>query len=180
MNKELHLLDLIKSNGNVNQRHLAEELDVSLGTVNKRLQHYEEINIIESVRKSSRKIEYILTESGHIMHNQLLTEHIGLCFEIIAHLKKSIKQQLYQLVSEEITYFFVQGDMDDIGRVVKMCLLEVSRKEKITFTLFCDSDEGKQCIHHMSEEKQKKSIVLGWTVSPEDAYDPITYKNILS
>ncbi|WZL83103.1 winged helix-turn-helix transcriptional regulator [Vallitaleaceae bacterium 9-2] len=180
MDKELILLNIIESDGNVNQRVLAKALDVSLGTVNHMLQEYEEENIMTPIRKKNRKVEYLLTDYGKEYHNKLLVDYISSCFEAIAHIRKKVKEQIYLLLDQGIRQFFIQGNTDEISRVVKMCLIEISREQTISYELIKEEQAFDEMLQSMKADEKTCSAVIGWSVFPNQDYNEVLYKNLLS
>lgn len=180
MNKELVLLNIIASDGNINQRVLAKALDVSLGTVNHMLQEYEDQEIMTPIPKKNRKVEYLLTDYGKEYHNKLLVEYISSCFDAISHIRKKVKEKIYELVEQGIKQFFIQGNTDEILRLVKMCLFEVSREQTISYELISEVQSFDDHIQQMDENEKNVSAVIGWSVFPENKYYEIHYKNLLS
>ena len=180
MNKELVLLNIIESDGNVNQRILAKALDVSLGTVNHMLQSFEDEKIMTPVPKKNRKVEYLLTDVGKEYHNKLLVDHISSCFDTIAHIRKRVKEQINTLVDQGIRQFFIQGNTDEILRLVKMCLFEISREKTISYKRISEITAFEEYILQMDEGEKVTSAVIGWSVFTSQNYYDLQYKNLLS
>ncbi len=121
MKKELHLLNLIAEDATKSQRELARCLDVSLGTVNNMIQSLEDEDFLNVDKRSSRKVFYTLTDKGYSLHNSLFVGHVSECFDTIAAVRKTFKENLKDMVQKGKRRFYVQGETDELLRLAKMC-----------------------------------------------------------
>ncbi len=179
MTKELKLLNLLTEQSDYSQRQLSKLLEVSLGTVNNMIQTFEDEGILKVVKHTARKVDYVLTNKGKEYKNTLHVEHISECFDTIASVRSTFKQNLAELVDQGKTNFIVQGETDELVRLVKMCFFEISRKNKVDYTLYneLDTEERDQVI---VDGRNDYSMVVGWTMEPEINLETLNYKNLLS
>ena len=180
MNKELGLLNLISSNNELSQRELAKQIDVSLGTVNSMIQTFEGDKIISVRKLSPRKVYYSLTSKGRAYKNALYVEHISSCFDTIASVRQTVKTNIFSLVDEGKTKFFVQGETDELLRLAKMVFFEINRKQAIEYVVLSDVDSLNDLFKDLSDEEKLRTSVVGWSTLPEHEYGNITYVNLLS
>lgn len=180
MNKELGLLNLIASNNELSQRELAKQLDVSLGTVNNMIQTFEGDKIISVRKLSPRKVYYSLTSKGRSYKNGLYVDHISSCFDTIASVRQKVKSNIFNLVDEGKSKFFVQGETDELVRIAKMVFFEINRKQSIEYVVLSDLDSFEGLFEELSEEQKLITSVVGWSTLPEQEYGNLTYVNLLS
>ncbi len=180
MNKELGLLNLISSNNELSQRELARQMDVSLGTVNNMIQTFEGENIISVRKLSPRKVYYSLTSKGRAYMNNLYVNHISTCFDTIASVRKTVKENILSLLDEGKTRFFVQGETDELLRLAKMVFFEINRKQSIEYVVLSDSNQEDDIFNSLTEDIKLITAVVGWSTLPEQDYKNITYVNLLS
>lgn len=179
MTKELKLLNLLTEQSDYSQRQLSKLLDVSLGTVNNMIQTFEDEGVLKVVKHTARKVDYVLTTDGQEYKNRLHVEHISECFDTIASVRSTFKQNLAGLVDQGKTNFIVQGQTDELVRLVKMCFFEISRKKKVDYTLYNElkPEDRDQVVLGGHNDY---SMVVGWTMEPEDTLSGLNYKNLLS
>lgn len=180
MNKELSLLNQISQNNELSQRELAKQIDVSLGTVNNMIQTFEKDNIISVRKLSPRKVYYSLTAKGRAYQNELYVEHISSCFDTIAFVRKTFKQNINQLVDEGKSVFYIQGQTDELVRLAKMCFFELSRKHSIKYSLLDDLENKDELFESIQDEDKSSYAIVGWSTKPETDYKFLTYMNLLS
>lgn len=180
MNKELSLLDLISTNNELSQREIAKHMDVSLGTVNNMIQTFDKDKIISVRKLSPRKVYYSLTSKGRAYKNGLYVDHISSCFDTIASVRRTVKENIFKLVDEGNTKFFVQGDKDELIRLAKMVFFEINRKQSIEYEILNDAEHPNELLKSLNEEQKIMTCVVGWSTLPEQDYMNITYVNLLS
>lgn len=180
MTKELKLLNLLTEQSDYSQRQLSKMLDVSLGTVNNMIQTFEQDHILKVIKHTARKVDYVLTAKGQDYKNRLHVDHISECFDTIASVRTVFKHNLNQLVEEGKTNFIVQGETDELVRLVKMCFFEISRKTKVDYTLFTEmkSDDEKEGV--INGAMNDTSMVVGWSMKAEESLAGLNYMNLLS
>lgn len=180
MNKELNLLNLISSNNELSQRELAKQMDVSLGTVNNMIQTFEGIKIISVRKLSPRKVYYSLTSKGRTYKNNLYVDYISSCFDTIASVRQTVKSNIFRLIDEGKTKFFVQGETDELLRLAKMVFFEINRKQSIEYIVLRDVASPKELFLELTEEQKLISSVVGWSALPEQDYENMTFVNLLA
>lgn len=147
MNKELQLLNLLSSNKDMSQRELAKQLDVSLGTVNNMIQTFEKDKVLSMKKLTPRKVSYTLSAKGRDLQNILYVEHVSECFDTIASVRYVFKLNLNKLVDNGMKNFYVQGDTDELIRIVKMCFFEISRNTNVKYTLLNEINDIEEIIN---------------------------------
>lgn len=180
VNKELSLLNLVSTNNELSQRELARLMDVSLGTVNNMIQTFEGDKIISVRKLSPRKVFYSLTSKGRAYQNNLYVEHISSCFDTIATVRQKVKLNIFRLVDEGKTKFFVQGETDELLRLAKMIFFEINRKQRIEYVVLSDIEYPDEMFKGLSEEEKLSTSLVGWSTLPEQGYQNMAYVNLLS
>lgn len=180
MNKELGLLNLIGTKEELSQREYAKLIDVSLGTVNNMIQAFENENIITMNKLSPRKVYYVLTKKGKEYQNSLYVDYISSCFDTIANVRKTFKENLHRLVDEGVETFYIEGDTDELVRLAKMIFFEISRKHTISYTLLSEVDNSEELLSCIKEEDKSKHAIVGWSTTSKFELKYLTYMNLLT
>lgn len=173
MDRELVLLNIIKEQPATSQRQLSKKLDVSLGTINNMISKMEENKVLQIEKESSRKVRYQITDIGEEYHNELYVRYISDCFETITSIRRKFKTRLQELVSLGKTHFYVYGTQDELRKLVKMCLIEISRKQNISYD-FIDA-KSLRAIETLESHK----VIVGWAKGDETLINQTWIINLL-
>lgn len=150
MDVELKLLNIIMENEKLNQRAIAKEVGVSLGTINSMLKSLEEKQYLMISKASNNSARYLLTEEGRAFRSQKLYAYIVECSEMITRVRISIKSLLLALCSQKISHFYLSESEDEFSRIVMLILMEISRKTAISYS------------SEIPERLPDNSVILGW------------------
>jgi len=93
--RALNLLRVLKTQQEISQRELAEQMDVSLGTANQTIRALVGSGILETntvtTSKDKRGQTYHLTEAGQLQRKELAKQRVQEIKDQIQSLKKEIK-----------------------------------------------------------------------------------------
>ena len=140
--KEYLILELIYNNKDITQRDISNATNISLSMVNIYLDKYEDSNYLIRNKKTSKDVEYIITNKG-IERMRVLN---------IGYLKQS--QKMYKQAKEQIMLFLnriINKGFKDIilygaGEVAEIILQTINDDRTIPINVVCliDDDLSKQ------------------------------------
>lgn len=133
MDQELKLLNILSENEKINQRAIAKEVGVSLGTVNSMLKNLEINDFIVISKTSNNAARYILTEEGKKYRSNKLLEYVIECSEMITKTRGNLKNALLSFVLKGTKCFYLSEGEDEFHRILTLILMEISRKYDISF-----------------------------------------------
>lgn len=150
MDQELKLLNIIAGNEKINQRAIAKEVGVSLGTINFMLRQMEAKEYLTITRAANNSARYILTEEGRAHRSTILFEYIVECSEMVTKARNNLRALLGGYVLQGVTNFYLSEKEDEFHRIITLILMEIARKHEISFA------------SAVPEELPANSIILGW------------------
>lgn len=180
MDKELYLLEFLidhqKKNTSTNQRQLSKQMEVSLGKINSMIQSLENRGMLHVNKDKTRAVVYQVTDKGLEYTKQLSIDHISACFDTITNTRSLIKNNLEQLVKQGKQDFLIYGEYNDLYKLTRMCLIELSRKYDISYEHISQVSNLKD---YTMADREAKSVVVGWDMMPELEVDGLNYLSIL-
>lgn len=177
MNKELEMLYLLENNSEMSQRALSSQMDLSLGTINNMIQAFEKDGVLKMRKITARKVSYDLTKKGFAVKNKMYIKYVTECFDTISDVRATFKANINKMVGEGINRFYIEGDANELLRLVKMSLFEVSRKTNIEYT-YIDEDTKEELADKLSDQNSAETAVVGWETQPKGNYG-IPYVNLM-
>lgn len=150
MDEELKLLNMILENEKINQRAIAKEVGVSLGTINSMLRELEAKQYLLISRATHNSARYLLTEEGKAYRSRKLYQYIEECSECITKVRTGIRNSLLSLISQGVVRFYLSETEDEFYRIVMLILMELSRKSAIVYDI------------KIPENIPENSVILGW------------------
>lgn len=150
MDVELKLLNTIIENEKINQRAIAKEVGVSLGTINSMLRHLEGQDYVLISKSGHNSARYLLTEEGKAYRSEKLYDYIIECSELISQVRANLKGIFSSLIGQGVENFYMSEREDEFYRIVVLILMEISRKASISYYL------------KVAEEVRQDGIILGW------------------
>ncbi len=150
MDEELKLLNIILEHEKINQRAIAKEVGVSLGTVNSMLRELEEKQYLFISKMNNNSARYLLTEEGKAYRSQKLYEYIIECSEMITRARTNVKNLLISLASQGIRSFYLSEKEDELYRIVVLVLMELCRKFPVAYH------------SEVPAQLPEAAVILGW------------------
>lgn len=150
MDQELKLLNILCDSEKINQRAIAKEVGVSLGTVNSMLKGLESNDYIVISKANNNSARYILTEEGRNYRSKKLLEYVIECSDMITKTRGNLKSALLGFVIKGTKHFYLSEGEDEFHRILTLILMEISRKYDISFQTT------------VPDEVLEDSIILGW------------------
>ena len=135
MDEELKLLNIITGQEKINQRAIAKEIGVSLGTVNSMLRVLEDRQYLLISKTANNSARYVLTEDGKNYRSQKLYQYIEECSEMVTKVRVNLKNLLLALVSQGVKDFYISEKEDELYRIVMLLLIEISHKFSVAYHL---------------------------------------------
>lgn len=127
--RDLALLMRIEAEPDVSQAMLAEDLNISIGTINGHLRQMVESGLIEVKRVRRRKLRYIITPEGRALHRTLTEDYIQQSFQLYRQVRQQVKDLLKGLNDSGIHAVRLLGE-GDIAEVCRLSCLE----QRVTLT----------------------------------------------
>ena len=150
MDEELKLLNIITGQEKINQRAIAKEIGVSLGTVNAMLRTLENRQYLLVSKMANNSARYLLTEDGKHYRSQKLYQYIEECSEMVTKVRVNLKNLLLALVSQGVKDFYISEKEDELYRIVMLLLIEISHKFPVAYHLTVPAEISENCA------------ILGW------------------
>ena len=117
--RELHLLEHIEEDPDVNQSTLANQLGVAVGTVNWHLKRMVAKGYVKLQRAERKKLRYIITPEGLAFRARLTVDYIEQSFNLYRRTRSRVQEQIHKL--HEAGHSRVRiagtGDIFDICRL---------------------------------------------------------------
>lgn len=120
---DLALLNRIFSDPEVTQAELAEELNISIGSVNGRLKQLIENGYIEVKQARRRKLRYIITAEGRAWQQALTEDYLQQSFRLYRQVRQRVRDVLAELDGSEVHAVRLVGD-GDVADVCRLTCLE--------------------------------------------------------
>ena len=120
---DLAVLARIAGNPDITQAVLAEELNVSIGTVNARLKQLVQQGSIEVKQAKRRKLRYIITPEGRALQRRLTDDYVQQSFDLFRQVRQHVNTDLKALNDTETDALCLQGS-GDIAEVCRLICLE--------------------------------------------------------
>ena len=120
---DLAILDRVIADPDISQAALAKDLQVAIGTVNRRLQGLVEKGCIQVKRTQRRKLRYIVTQTGHTLHQSLTRVFIQQSFQLYRQVRQQVKNVLKTLNKADIHTVRLVGT-GDVAEICRLTCLE--------------------------------------------------------
>jgi DNA-binding MarR family transcriptional regulator len=124
LTRELHLLEEIEADPDVNQSTLAQVLGIAVGTVNWHLKRMVAKGYVKVKRAERKKLRYIITPEGLAFRARLTVDYIDQSFKLYRRIRNRAHDQLKKLRDEGHTRVRIEGE-GDIADVCKLTCLEL-------------------------------------------------------
>jgi DNA-binding MarR family transcriptional regulator len=122
--RELHLLEHIEADPNVNQSTLADQLGVAVGTVNWHLKRMVAKGYVKLQRAERKKLRYIITPEGLAFRARLTVDYIEQSFNLYRRTRTRAQEQIRKLREAGHTRVRLTGT-GDIADVCRLTCLEL-------------------------------------------------------
>jgi DNA-binding MarR family transcriptional regulator len=122
--RELHLLEEIEADPNVNQATLASVLGIAVGTVNWHLKRMVAKGYVKVKRAERKKLRYIITPEGLAFRAHLTVDYIDQSFKLYRRVRGRAHEQLKMLWDAGHTRVRIEGE-GDIADVCRLTCLEL-------------------------------------------------------
>ncbi len=120
---DLALLNRILADPEVTQADLAEEINISIGSVNARLKQLIENSCIEVKQARRRKLRYIITAKGRALRQTLTEDYLQQSFQLYRQVRQMVKDELAKLDGAEVRAVRLLGE-GDVADVYRLTCLE--------------------------------------------------------
>jgi len=122
--RELHLLEHIEADPDVNQSTLADRLGVAVGTVNWHLKRMVSKGYVKVKRAERKKLRYIITPEGLAFRARLTVDYIEQSFNLYRRTRDRAHEQIRKLREAGHTRVRISGT-GDISDVCRLTCLEM-------------------------------------------------------
>ncbi|HLF88413.1 MAG TPA: winged helix-turn-helix domain-containing protein [Anaerolineales bacterium] len=122
--RELHLLEHIEEDPDVNQSTLADRLGVAVGTVNWHLKRMVSKGYVKVKRAERKKLRYIITPEGLAFRARLTVDYIEQSFNLYRRTRDRAGEQIRKLREAGHTRVRLSG-AGDIADVCRLTCLEM-------------------------------------------------------
>ena len=122
--RELHLLEHIEEDPDVNQSTLADRLGVAVGTVNWHLKRMVSKGYVKVKRAERKKLRYIITPEGLAFRARLTVDYIEQSFNLYRRTRDRAGEQIRKLREAGHTCVRLAG-AGDIADVCRLTCLEM-------------------------------------------------------
>ena len=122
--RELHLLEHIEEDPDVNQSTLADRLGVAVGTVNWHLKRMVSKGYVKVKRAERKKLRYIITPEGLAFRARLTVDYIEQSFNLYRRTRDRAGEQIRKLREAGHTHVRLSG-AGDIADVCRLTCLEM-------------------------------------------------------
>jgi DNA-binding MarR family transcriptional regulator len=121
--RELHLLEHIESDPDVNQATLAAQLGVAVGTANLLIKKLVDKGYVKAKRAQRKKLRYIITPKGIAHRAELTVNYIENSLKLYRRTRQQVKELLLEVRTMGYDSVQVMGD-GDIGEICRLTCLE--------------------------------------------------------
>lgn len=117
--RELHLLEEIEADPDVNQSTLAQVLGIAVGTVNWHLKRMVAKGYVKVKRAERKKLRYIITPEGIAFRARLTVDYIDQSFKLYRRTRSRAHEQIGKLreLGHERARIEGEGDIADVCRL---------------------------------------------------------------
>jgi len=122
--RELHLLEHIEEDPDVNQSTLADRLGVAVGTVNWHLKRMVAKGYVKLQRAERKKLRYIITPEGLAFRARLTVDYIEQSFNLYRRTRDRAREQIRKLCEAGHARVRITGT-GDIADVCRLTCLEM-------------------------------------------------------
>ena len=122
--RQLHLLEHIEADPDVNQTTLADQLGVAVGTVNWHLKRMISKGYVKVKRAERKKLRYIITPEGLAFRAHLTVDYIEQSFNLYRRTRDRAREQIRKLREAGYTSARIIGE-GDIAEVCRLTCLEM-------------------------------------------------------
>lgn len=122
--RELHMLEHIEADPDINQSTLASRLGIAVGTVNWHLKRMVAKGYVKVKRAERKKLRYIITPEGLAFRARLTVDYIEQSFKLYRRTRTRAREQLVQLWELGHAAVRIEGE-GDIADVCRLTCLEL-------------------------------------------------------
>jgi DNA-binding MarR family transcriptional regulator len=120
---DLAILDRVMADPDISQAALAEDLQVAIGTINRRLQQMVEKGYVQVERTRRRKLRYKITQAGHAFHRILTSVFIEQSFQLYRQVRQQVKNVMKRLNDADVHTVRMVGE-GDVAEICRLTCLE--------------------------------------------------------
>ena len=142
--KEYLLLEAVEKNSNITQRELSHILSVAVSMINEYLDKVEKNGYIIKNYKSSKDVEYIITDSGKERVKLLNIQYLKSALSIHNAARKDITTFIEHVIEKGFKNIILYG-AGDVSEII-LQTLEFDRRLKINIVGIVDDAADKQNI----------------------------------
>ena len=121
--RELHVLEQIESDPDVNQATLAAQLGVAVGTANILIKNLIDKGYVKAKRAQRKKLRYIITPKGIAHRADLTVKFIENSLHLYRRTRNQVKVLLFEVRALGYDSVRIVGD-GDIGEICRLTCLE--------------------------------------------------------
>jgi DNA-binding MarR family transcriptional regulator len=122
-NREMVLLEQIEYDPDINQKTLAANLGVAVGTVNWHLKRLIAKGYVKVKRAQRRKLRYIITPEGIAFRARLTVNYIEQSMQLYRIVRERVRESLVELKMAGYDSVRLQGD-GDIADICRLTCIE--------------------------------------------------------
>ena len=122
-NREMVLLEQIEYDPDINQKTLAANLGVAVGTVNWHLKRLIAKGYVKVKRAQRRKLRYIITPEGIAFRARLTVNYIEQSMQLYRIVRERVRESLAELKMAGYDSVRLQGD-GDIADICRLTCIE--------------------------------------------------------
>lgn len=122
--RDLHLLEHIEADPDVNQTTLADKLGVAVGTVNWHLKRMVAKGYVKLQRAERKKLRYIITPEGLAFRAGLMVDYVEQSFNLYRRTRTRAQDQIRKLREAGHTRVRISGS-GDILDICRLTCLEM-------------------------------------------------------
>ncbi len=119
--RDLRILELIQDDPAVNQKVLATELGLAVGTINWHLKRMVRKGYVKAIQMERRNLKYLLTPSGLQLKAKLTQGYIRTSMQLVDMVSEKMTIICQRLQAEGITDVRIQSD-SDLQKIVELVL----------------------------------------------------------
>ena len=121
--RELHVLEQIETDPDVNQATLAAQLGVAVGTANILIKNLIDKGYVKAKRAQRKKLRYIITPKGIAHRADLTVKFIENSLHLYRRTRKQVKGLLFEVRALGYDSVRIVGD-GDMGEICRLTCLE--------------------------------------------------------
>ena len=121
--RELHVLEQIERDPDVNQATLAAQLGVAVGTANILIKNLIDKGYVKAKRAQRKKLRYIITPKGIAHRAELTVKFIENSLHLYRRTRNQVKGLLYEVRALGYDSVRIVGD-GDIGEICRLTCME--------------------------------------------------------